>query len=130
MKMKSILEEMASDAKKAKPGIKSLHDKISDIASGIGSYNYVVYLGSGKDKISIGTFKELQPYAAQVIGSGKIKVSFTAPERTQVTFTNDIENGFEDRDSYEKHGGLIYIFEPMTNKIAAEIMKKVDRFRQ
>jgi hypothetical protein len=29
------------------------------------------------------------------------------------------------RDSYNKYGGLIYIFEPITDKIASEIMKKV-----
>jgi hypothetical protein len=36
----------------------------------------------------------------------------------------------EDRKSFDKYGGLIYIFEPITDKIATEISKKVFLFKK
>ena len=117
MKMRTLLTEMASVVK---PGIKSLYDAIHNIEE-----SDVVYLHNDQTKMSIGTYKELKPYSAQVTEEGKFKVSFTAPERTHVIFGNNIKERFVDRKSFEKYGGIIYIFEPMTDKIAAEIMKKV-----
>jgi hypothetical protein len=87
--------------------------------------SYVVYL-DGKKPISIGSYKDITPYSAQVTGDNEFKVSFSdGKNRTQVIFTTNVDARKEDRDSYNKYGGLIYIFEPITDKLASEIMKKV-----
>jgi hypothetical protein len=107
----------------------SLYDKIYNMAkAGSGeSSSDVVYLGG--DKLSIGSYKELTPYSAQVTGDKEFKVSFSdSKNRTQVIFTTNVKERTEDRTSHDKYGGLIYVSEPMTDKIAGEIMKKVSRF--
>jgi hypothetical protein len=90
-----------------------------------GAYSYVVYL-DGKKTVSIGSYKDITPYSAQVTGDNEFKVSFSdTKNKTQVIFTTNVDERKEDRDSYNKYGGLIYIFEPITDKLASEIMKKV-----
>ena len=106
--------------------LKSLYDNIySTSMEQYGAYSYVVYL-HGKKTISIGSYKDIMPYSAQVTGNNEFKVGFSdTKNKTQVIFTTNVDAKKEDRDSYNKYGGLIYIFEPITDKIASEIMKKV-----
>ena len=122
MKRIQLYEEFVNEAAK----LKSLYDNIySTSMDQYEEYSYVVYLSS-KKTVSIGSYKELTPYAAQVTGDNEFKVTFSdSKNRTQVIFTTNVDAKKEDRDSYDKYGGLIYIFEPITDKIASEIMKKV-----
>jgi hypothetical protein len=122
MKHIKIYEEFVNEAAK----LKSLYDIIYNTSKRLndGSYSYVVNL-SGKP-LSIGSYKDITPYSAQVTGDNEFKVSFSdGKNRTQVIFTTNVDERKEDRDSYNKYGGLIYIFEPITDKLASEIMKKV-----
>jgi hypothetical protein len=122
MKHIKIYEEFVTEAAK----LKSLYDNIySTSMDQNGAYSYVVYLDR-KKPISIGSYKDITPYAAQVTGDNEFTVSFSdSKNKTQVVFTTDVDERKEDRDSYNKYGGLIYIFEPITDKLASEIMKKV-----
>lgn len=88
--------------------------------SGYGGY--VVYLDKDKDKIEINTYTNLSPYSAQA--SDEVKVSFNAPNKTMIIFSTNVFERFEDNNSFEKYGGIKYIFEPLTNKIASEILEK------
>jgi hypothetical protein len=90
-----------------------------DGESGYGGY--VVYLD--KDKIKISTYTNLSPYSAQA--SDEVKVSFNAPNKTMIIFSTNVFERFEDNNSFEKYGGIKYIFEPLTNKIASEILEKI-----
>jgi hypothetical protein len=122
MKNIKLYEEFVTEAAK----LKSLYDNIySTSMDQNGVSSYVVYL-DGKKPISIGSYKDITPYSAQVTGDNEFKVGFSdSKNRTQVVFTTDVDARKEDRDSYNKYGGLIYIFEPITDKLASEIMKKV-----
>ena len=91
------------------------------------SESNVVYLSSN-NKISIGGYDNLTPYAAQ--SGNEVKVSFVAPDRTMLTFSNVVETKFEDRKSFDKYGGVIYIYEPLTKEIAGEILSKVDTLKK
>ena len=89
-----------------------------------GDPSSVVYLRSEKGQVyQIGEYDGLNPYSAQA-SEKKVEVSFTKGN-TQYVFTNEYEELKENRNSFEKYGGLIYMFIPMTNAIAAEIMSKV-----
>jgi len=126
VKLKSVKapknEQVVNEAAK----LKSLYDNIySTSMDQNGAYSYVVYL-DGKKPVSIGSYKDVTPYAAQVTGDNEFKVTFgDTKNRTQIIFTTNVDARKEDRDSYNKYGGLIYIFEPITDKLANEIMKKV-----
>lgn len=98
---------------------------VYDGESGYGGF--VVYLGG--DEIQIFNYSNLSPYSAQATDK-EIKVSFNAPNQTMVVFSNTVDERFEDNKSFEKYGGIKYIYEPLTNKIASEILDKVflDRY--
>lgn len=83
---------------------------------------YVVYLGG--DKIQILNYSNLSPYSAQATNN-EVKVSFNAPNRTMVIFSDKVVERFEDNESYEKYGGIKYIYEPLNDKISSEILEKV-----
>jgi hypothetical protein len=123
MKHIKLYEEFVNEATK----LKSLYDNIySASMDQYEDFSYVVYLNGNKKTVSIGSYKDITPYAAQVTGNNEFKVTFgDSKNRTQVIFTTDVDARKEDRDSYNKYGGLIYIFEPITDKLASEIMKKV-----
>ena len=90
-----------------------------DGESGYGGY--VVYLD--KEKIEISTYTNLSPYSAQA--SDEVKVLFNAPNKTMIIFSTNVFERFEDNNSFEKYGGIKYIYEPLTNKIASEILEKI-----
>ena len=106
--------------------IRSISKKMEyDGESGYGGY--VVYindiLDKDKDKIKINTYTNLSPYSAQA--SDEVKVSFNAPNKTMIIFSTNVFERFEDNNSFEKYGGIKYIYEPLTNKIASEILEKI-----
>lgn len=84
----------------------------------------VHYFGSN-EKMKIGEYDDAVPYAAQSYENGETKVSFSLPQRKMLTYSSEVEKPFEDRKSYEKHGGLIYVYEPMNSEIATELLKKL-----
>ena len=106
----------------------SLKDKIRAISKKMECYgergcgDYVVYLGG--NEIQVVNYSNLSPYSAQAT-EREIKVSFNAPDGTMVTFSNRVDERYEDSESFEKYGGIKYIFEPLTNGIASEILDKV-----
>jgi predicted ABC-type ATPase len=84
----------------------------------------VIYLSS-KEPTTIGEYENLKTYSAQKSGDGVV-VSFNAPQRTQVLFSSEVKEPFEDRKSYEKYGGLIYKYEPLTESVAKEILTHIE----
>jgi hypothetical protein len=42
-----------------------------------------------------------------------------------IIFSTNVFERFEDNNSFEKYGGIKYIYEPLTNKIASEILEKI-----
>ena len=108
--------------------IDKLRNKIRSIAKeSSGESCNVVYVDSVK--MSIGGYKDLTPYSLQVPIS-KASVTFNAPNRTMVTFSEGVNERIEDRKSYEKYGGLIRILEPLTDEIAKEVLTKIERLKQ
>ena len=100
--------------------IRSISKKMEyDGESGYGGY--VVYLD--EDKIKINTYTNLSPYSAQA--SNEVKVSFNAPNKTMIIFSTNVFERFEDNNSFIKYGGIKYIYEPLNNKIASEILEKI-----
>ena len=82
----------------------------------------VMYL-HGKSIMNIDDFIGLKPYAAQANGyNGHVKVSFSQ-HPYHITFSNGVTEKTEDRESYEKYGGLIYQYVPMTNEHAKMFLK-------
>ncbi len=100
--------------------IRSISKKM-EIYGESGYGGYVVYLD--KDKIEISTYTNLSPYSAQA--SDEVSVSFNAPNTTMIIFSTNVSERFEDNNSFEKYGGIKYIYEPLTNKIASEILEKI-----
>ena len=109
-----------------------LKNKIRNISKKMEIYGetgyggYVVYLDNDKDKIEISTYTNLSPYSAQA--SDELKVSFNAPNKTMIIFSTNVFERFEDNNSFEKYGGIKYIYEPLNNKIASEILEKIKEF--
>ena len=108
-----------------KSKIRNISKKMQyDGESGYGGY--VIYLDKDKDKIEINTYTNLSPYSAQA--SDEVKVLFNAPNKTMIIFSTNVSERFEDNNSFEKYGGIKYIYEPLTNKIASEILEKIKEF--
>ena len=77
----------------------------------------VMYL-QGCPEISIYDFNNLKPYAAQANGyNGHVSVTFTKNEY-HILFTNGVTERQEDRKSFEKYGGYIYLYIPITDELA------------
>jgi hypothetical protein len=103
--------------------IEALSNKIRERSQTIDGEPFnVVYL-SAENTINVGNYTDLKPYSAQ--SGSETKVSFSAPNRTMVIFSNKVQNKFEDRSSFEKYGGLIYIFEPLSEDILAGILANI-----
>ena len=113
--------------------IELLKNKIRNISKEMtvdgqkGYGGYVVYL-TGDRKIQIGKHSDLTPYSSQ--SGNSTEVSFNAPGKKMVIFSTSVTEPFEDRKSFEKYGGIIYIYEPLTEKIASEIIDKIDTFKK
>jgi len=88
---------------------------------------YVVNMSD--DKISLSDYTDLKPYSAQA-SDNETKVSFSDTNRQMVIFSTDVKERFEDDNSFKKYGGIKYIYEPLTDEIAEEILSKVDTFKQ
>ena len=87
---------------------------------------YVVNMSD--DKISLSDYTDLKPYSAQA-SDNETKVSFSDTNRQMVIFSTDVKERFEDDNSFKKYGGIKYIYEPLTDEIAEEILSKVDTFK-
>ena len=113
---------IANSLELLKNKIRNISKKMQyDGESGYGGY--VIYLDKDKDKIEINTYTNLSPYSAQA--SDEVSVSFNAPNKTMIIFSTNVSERFEDNNSFEKYGGIKYIYEPLTNKIASEILEKI-----
>jgi nitrogen fixation protein len=84
------------------------------------SAGYVVYLND--DTLNIGDYKDLKLYSAQADSDGKVSVTLIKHPYS-VTFTNAVDEKIEDRSSYDKYGGSIYIIEPLTESIAKLLLE-------
>ena len=84
------------------------------------SAGYVVYLND--DTLNIGDYKDLKLYAAQADSDGKVSVTLEKHPYS-VKFTNAVDEKIEDRSSYDKYGGSIYIIEPLTESIAKLLLE-------
>ena len=91
--------------------------------SGYGGY--VVYLDG--NKIQISNYKDLTPYSAQATDT-EVKVSFTASNGDMIIFSTQVNERLVDSKSFEKYGGIKYIFEPLTNEISEEILNKIEKY--
>jgi len=88
----------------------------------------VVYLGNSKN-INLDGYTNLKPYSVKA-SDDEIKIGFSIPnQQTMVYFSNETTKKNIDRTSFEKYNGIIYISEPLTEKIATDILKKVDFFK-
>lgn len=120
------MEKIKTDGGSTKD-LELLKNKIRNISKKMEIYGesgyggYVVYLD--EDKIKISTYTNLSPYSAQA--SDEVRVSFNAPNKTMIIFSTNVFERFEDNNSFEKYGGIKYIYEPLTNKIASEILEKI-----
>lgn len=83
---------------------------------------YVIYMSG--DKISLSDYTDLKPYSAQA-SDDEIKMSFFDTNGQMVIFSTYVEERFEDDESFKKYGGIKYIYEPLTNEISGEILRKV-----
>jgi len=79
-----------------------------------------------KYTINIGNYNAT-PYSAQAEKEkdGKVKISFTLPERKMVIYSNAFSEYSVDKNSYEKYGGIYYIHEPLNEELAKEILNKI-----
>lgn len=94
-----------------------------------GDPSNVFYIGSEKgETVKIGEYDGLKPYSAQAYSDGELKVSF-GKDGTHFIFTNSITEIKEDRKSYEKYRGLIYLYIPLTEMHASEIIEKVFKIK-
>ena len=84
------------------------------------SAGYVVYLND--DTLNIGDYKDLKLYSAQADSDGKVSVTLEKHPYS-VKFTNAVDEKIEDRSSYDKYGGSIYIIEPLTESIAKLLLE-------
>jgi hypothetical protein len=101
-------------------------DPVKEIAKKIRSKtksSNVHYFGSN-EKMKIGDHEDAVPYSAQSYENGETKVSFNLPGK-MIVYSTKVDKPFEDRKSYEKYGGIIYLYEPLDNKIAAELLQKI-----
>ena len=88
----------------------------------------VVYLNS--ENINLDGYTNLKPYSIQA-SDDEIKIGFSIPnQQTMVYFSNETTKKNIDRTSFEKYNGSINISEPLTEKIAIDILKKVDFFKK
>ena len=102
---------------KMENAIKKLSKRIrhrSKIATG--EEGNVLYCGTNS-LVDIGEYNDAKVYCAQASDSS-VKVSFTLPNREMVTFSTNFDTKSVDKNSYEKYGGIIYIYEPLTEEIA------------
>lgn len=87
--------------------------------------NNVLYSIKPNDKMDFGGYKDARPYAANFIIGHGIQVSFMLPERKMLTYSTAVKDEYEDRKSFENHGGLIYIRKPLDEKVAGELVEKL-----
>jgi len=119
--------------KKVENSIEILKNKVGDLSAlesydGVkGNRGLVVYIQS-EEKTDISNYENLKPYAAKS-SPDSVRVSFSGDGRRHISFSSNATERNEDRESYDKNGGLIYINEPMTNAIAAEILSKLKIFK-
>ena len=103
--------------------IESLNAKIRRISKRISESDVesnVVYLN---DKvINIGRYTNCCPDKCQADGS-KTKISFFLGERKYLIFSSSVKSPKVDTNSYDNHGGIIYILEPITEEIAETILE-------
>jgi hypothetical protein len=128
-------QDESSNNKKQKTETTSNVNKLFEIIRNAnkesGSDESHVLYGSGtfnKNEVDIKDYKGIKFYAAQAEISNdgnEIKITFSKPnERADVSFSTYTKERKEDRKSFEKYGGRILIMEPLTEKIAKEILKK------
>jgi predicted ABC-type ATPase len=84
------------------------------------SAGYVVYLND--DTLNIGDYKDIKLYSAQADADGEVSVTLVKSPYS-FKFTNAVDEKIEDRSSYDKYGGLIYIIEPLTESIAKLLLE-------
>lgn len=123
-KWRRIIALSASGGMMDDDGLERLTAVIEDKTPG--DYGNVWYLSSEKGEVfDIDQYDGLKPYSAQVSG-GETVVSFQKG-RTMYIFSNLVAEVKEDRDSFEKYGGIIYVRIPLTNKIASQILSIITR---
>lgn len=97
--------------------IKELSKKIRRRCKKVyGFEGYVLYLPTD-NKVDIGDYKNLKIYAAQA-GETSVEVSFNLSTREMVKFSTKVDSKSTNKESYEKYGGIIYTYEPLTEEIA------------
>jgi translation initiation factor 2 beta subunit (eIF-2beta)/eIF-5 len=127
---KSEMIEVMATGGGVDDSVNLLREKIRNASSNMyeGAKSNVVYFGSN-DKLKLDNYTDLIPYSAQGY-TDEVQISFNSPNKTMITFSNKVLERFEDRKSFEKYGGIIYIYEPLTKKIASNILKKVDLLKK
>lgn len=127
-RMISVGEMFAKGGQTKESSIKKLWDAVRQRAkqgSPDGNASDVAYLHGGK-AVTIGEYDGIKPYSAQAYLNGEIVTVSFQKDNTQYQFTNSVTEKTEDRSSFEKYKGLIYVYIPLTDKLAASILKVVD----
>lgn len=87
----------------------------------------VMYLHNST-KISVDEFTDLKPYSArQSSYNGKVNIAFSK-HPYQITFTNAVTERIEDRESFEKYKGLIYLYIPMNQEHAKIFLNVINKY--
>jgi hypothetical protein len=102
--------------------IEELKQRIQRKSTVFSAYpNYVCYLSSD-NSITINGYENATPHSAHV--NGEVKIGFMLSERQYLIFSDRVKERFIEDSSFEKHKGLKYIYEPLTESIAQEILSK------
>jgi len=78
-----------------------------------------------KNKIDVGEYKDIIFYSAKAEDNGSVNISFMK-DNQNIIFSSTIKEKKEDRTSFEKYKGLIYILNPMDDEKANEIIDKLN----
>jgi hypothetical protein len=117
------------ESKELKSSIARLHKKIRDINIESNSSPSNVVYGAGKNnkkKFNIEEYDDVNLYSAQAHDDNSISIAFSK-HPNHIIFTNTVKEKKEDRKSFEKYGGCIYLYNPMTEKIASKILKMYNK---
>ena len=83
---------------------------------------------STSEPFDVNGYESAKMYCVQAFYGG-VEVSLSLPNKVMLTFTTKVSERVENRKSFEKYGGCIYIHEPLTEAVAEAFMDKFNGFK-